>query len=91
MQVYRRACLDSECQSEARSDGSPKSVSLMRACCCCQLASSIDKMWRFAVLVGAVHSDSTASVVSFDIAGTLKQNVGIALPASAVPPPKKAI
>ena len=38
------------------------------------------------VLVGAVHNDST---VSFDIAGTLKQKVGAALPASAAPPPKR--
>ena len=45
-------------------------------------------MWCFAVSVDAVHSDSTVSVVSFDIAGTLKQNVGVALPASADPPPK---
>ena len=45
-------------------------------------------MWCFAVLVGAVHSDSTVSVVSFDIAGTLKQKVGVALPASAAPPSK---
>ena len=42
----------------------------------------------FAVSVGAVHNDSTVSVVSFDIAGTLKQKVGVALPASAAPPPK---
>ena len=40
-------------------------------------------MWCFTVLVGAVHNDSTVSVVSFDIAGTLKQKVGVALPASA--------
>ena len=45
-------------------------------------------MWSFAVSVGALHSDSTLSVVSFDIAGTLKQKVGVALPASAAPPPK---
>ena len=44
-------------------------------------------MWCFAVSVGAVHNDSTVSVVSFDIAGTLKQKVGVALPASATPPP----
>ena len=56
-------------------------------CCCCQLASSIAKMWCFTVLVGAVHNYSTVSVVSFDIAGTLKQKVGVALPASAAPPP----
>ena len=43
----------------------------------------------FAVLVDAVHSDSTVSVVSFDIAGTLKQKVRAALPASAAPPPKR--
>ena len=45
-------------------------------------------MWRYAVSVGAVHNDSTVSVVSFNIAGTLKQKVGVALPASAAPPPK---
>ena len=45
-------------------------------------------MWCFAVTVCAVHNDSNVSVVSFDIAGTLKQKVGVALPASAVPPPK---
>ena len=56
--------------------------------CCCYLASSIAKMWCFAVSVCAVHSDSTVSVVSFDIAGTLKQKVGVALPASAAPLPK---
>ena len=43
----------------------------------------------FTVLVGAVHSDSTVSVVSFDIAGILKQKVGAAVPASAAPPPKR--
>ena len=32
--------------------------------------------------------DSTVSVVSFDIAGTLKQKVGVAFPASAAPSPK---
>ena len=45
-------------------------------------------MWYFAVSVGAVHNDSTVSVISFDIAGTLKQKVGVALPASTAPPPK---
>ena len=45
-------------------------------------------MWCFAVSVGAVHNDYTVIVVSFDIAGTLKQNVGVALPTSAAPPPK---
>ena len=35
-------------------------------------------MWCFAVSVGAVLNDSTVSVVSFDIAGTLKQKVGVA-------------
>ena len=40
------------------------------------------------VSVGAVHSDSTVSVVSSDIAGTLKQKVVAALPASAAQPPK---
>ena len=45
-------------------------------------------MLCFAVSVGAVHNDSTVSVVSFDIAGTQKQKVGLALPASAAPPPK---
>ena len=44
-------------------------------------------MWCFAVLVDAVHSDSTISVVSFDIAGTMKQKVGVVLPTSAAPPP----
>ena len=48
-------------------------------------------MLCFAGSVGAVHNDSTVSVVSFDIAGTLKQNVGAALPTSAAPPQKKAI
>ena len=37
-------------------------------------------MWCFVVSVGAVHNDSTVSVVKFDIAGTLKQKVGVALP-----------
>ena len=46
-------------------------------------------MWSFAVSVSAVNSDSTVSVVSFDIADTLKQKVGVALPASAAPPPKR--
>ena len=40
------------------------------------------------VSVGAVHNDSTVSVVSFGIAGTLKQKVGVALPTSAAPLPK---
>ena len=40
------------------------------------------------VSVGAVHNGSTLSVVSFDIAGTLKQKVGVALPTSAAPLPK---
>ena len=40
------------------------------------------------VSVGTVHNDSTVSVVSFDIAGKLKQKVGVALPASAAPPQK---
>ena len=46
-------------------------------------------MWCFAVSVGAVHNSSTVSVVSFDIASTLKQKVGVVLPASAAPPPKR--
>ena len=46
-------------------------------------------MWCFAVSVGAVHNDSTVSVVSFDIAGTLKQKVEVELQASAAPPPKR--
>ena len=45
-------------------------------------------MWCFTFSVGAVLNDFTVSVVSFDIAGTLKQKVGVALPASAAPPPK---
>ena len=45
-------------------------------------------MWCFAASVGAVHNDSTVSVVSFHIASTLKQKVGTALPASAAQPPK---
>ena len=45
-------------------------------------------MWCFAVSAGAVHDDSTVSAVSFDIAGTLKQKVDVALQASAAPPPK---
>ena len=45
-------------------------------------------MWCFAVSIGAVHSDSTVSVVSFDIAGTQKQKVDVALPTSAAQPPK---
>ena len=52
------------------------------------LAHLIAKMRYFAVKIGAVHSDSTVSVVSLDVAGTLKLIVGIALPASASPPPK---
>ena len=44
-------------------------------------------MWCFAVLVGAVHDDSTVNVV--DITGTLKQKVGVALPASAAPSPER--
>ena len=42
----------------------------------------------FRVFVGAVHSDSSVSVVSFDINGTLKQKVGIPLLASADQPLK---
>ena len=34
-------------------------------------------MLCFAVSFGAVHGDSTVSVVSFDIACTLKQKVGV--------------
>ena len=34
------------------------------------------------------RQDCTVSVVSFDIAGTLKQKVGVALPALAAQPPK---
>ena len=45
-------------------------------------------MWCFAVSVDAVYNDSTVSVVCFDISGTLKQKVGVALPASAALPPK---
>ena len=45
-------------------------------------------MWRFVVSVGAVHNDSTVSMVSFDIVSTLKQNVGAALQALSAPPPK---
>ena len=45
-------------------------------------------MWCFVVSFGAVQNDSTVSVISFDIAGTLKQKVGVALPASAAQPPK---
>ena len=45
-------------------------------------------MWCFAVSVGGVHNDSTVSVVSVDIAGTLKQKVVVAVPTSAAPPPK---
>ena len=56
--------------------------------CSCLFASSIAKMRCFAVSVGAVHNDSTVSVVSFDIAGTLTQKVGASLPASAAPPTK---
>ena len=44
-------------------------------------------MWCFAVSVGAVHNDSTVSVVSFDIAGTLKHKVGVTLPTSVAPLP----
>ena len=40
-------------------------------------------MWCFVFSFGAVHNDSTVSVVSFDIAGTLKQKARPALPASA--------
>ena len=42
-------------------------------------------MWCIVVSDGAVHSDST---VSFDVTGTLKQKVGVALPTSATPLPK---
>ena len=43
----------------------------------------------FAVSFGAVHYDSTVCVVSFDIAGTMNQKVGIALAASTFPPPQR--
>ena len=43
----------------------------------------------FAASVDALHGDSTDSEVSFDVAGTLKQKVGAALPTSAAPPPKR--
>ena len=39
----------------------------------CWLFSSISKLRCFTVSVGTVHTDSIVSVVSFDIAGTLKQ------------------
>ena len=45
-------------------------------------------MWCFAFSVSAVHNDSTVCVVSFDIAGTLMQKVGITLPASVALPPR---
>ena len=45
-------------------------------------------MWCFAVSVAAVHNDSTVSVVSFDIVGTLNQKAGVALPTSVAPLPK---
>ena len=45
-------------------------------------------MWCFAVSVGSVHNDSTVSVITFDIAVTLRQKVGVALPTSAAPLPK---
>ena len=45
-------------------------------------------MWCFMVTVGAVHNDSNVSVVSFDIAGTLKQKVSVVLPTLAAPLPK---
>ena len=45
----------------------------------------------FAVSVGAVYDDSTVSVVSLDIVGTLEQKVATALPASAAPPPKRRL
>ena len=35
-----------------------------------------------------IYMPHSVSVVSFDIAGTMKQKVGVALPASAAPPPK---
>ena len=35
-----------------------------------------------------LNNDSTVSVVSFDISGTLKQKVGAAVPALATPPAK---
>ena len=57
-------------------------------CCCRLLASSIAKMWCFVVPVIAVNGDSTVSLVSFDIVGKLKQNVGVALSALAASPPK---
>ena len=40
-------------------------------------------MRYFVVSVGAVHNDSTVSVISFDISGTPKHIVGVALPTSA--------
>ena len=45
-------------------------------------------MLCFAVSVSAVHSDFTVNVANFDIADTVKQKVGVALSASAAPPPK---
>ena len=55
----------------------------------CAFYPSVATQWLlYAVSVGAVHSDSTVSVVSLDIADTLKQKVGVALPTSAAPPPK---
>ena len=60
-------------------------------CCCCYLASSIAKMWCFAVSVDADHNDSTVSVVSFDIDGTLMLIDGLALPESAASPPKRRL
>ena len=55
---------------------------LLLAC----LINRHDVMFRS--FVSAVHSDSTVSVVSFDITGTLKQEVGVALPATGAPPPR---
>ena len=45
-------------------------------------------MWCFSVFVCAIHNEFTVSVVSFDIAGTLKKKVRVALPASAAQPQK---
>ena len=42
----------------------------------------------FADSIGTFFDDSTDSVVSFDIAGTQNQKVGVSLPASAALPPK---
>ena len=55
------------------------------------VVSSPHQSPRCGVSHGAVYNDSTVSVISFDIADTLKLKVGLALPASAALPPKRRL